>query len=114
MAAELCMLCSTTRRRTRQPGLRRGSQSIRASRFTSHRYPLPGSIQVERFFAEITRKRIPSGTFKSVTELEAAIEGYLLRHNANPKPFVWTKSAKVNEGQPGKSAMELRVSSGVS
>jgi transposase len=48
---------------------------------------------VERFFAEITRKRIRRGVFKSVTELKAAIMQYLARHNAKPKPFIWTKSA---------------------
>ena len=50
---------------------------------------------VERFFAEITQKRIRRGTFASVTELKDAIHDYLERHNANPKPFVWTKSAEV-------------------
>ncbi len=49
---------------------------------------------VERFFAEITRKRIRRGVFTSVAELEDAIHDYLDRHNADPKPFVWTKSAK--------------------
>src|SRR6476620_6509511 len=48
---------------------------------------------VERFFAEITTKRIRRGIFRSVAELEDAIYDYLLRHNANPKPFVWTKAA---------------------
>jgi hypothetical protein len=50
---------------------------------------------VERFFAEITRKRIRRGAFASVAELEAAIQDYLLHHNADPKPFVWTKSAEL-------------------
>jgi transposase len=49
--------------------------------------------QVERFFAAITAERIRRGSFASVEELERAIEGYLRDHNANPKPFVWTKSA---------------------
>jgi transposase len=48
---------------------------------------------VERFFAEITRKRIRRGAFKSVAELKSAIMEYLERHNADPKPFIWTKSA---------------------
>ncbi len=39
---------------------------------------------VERFFAEITRKRIRRGTFKSVAELRAAIMEYLENHNADP------------------------------
>jgi transposase len=50
---------------------------------------------VERFFAEITRKRIRRGTFTSVAALQAAILDYLSAHNANPKPFVWTKTADV-------------------
>jgi transposase len=48
---------------------------------------------VERFFAEITRNRIRRGAFKSVAELKSAIMDYLEHHNANPKPFIWTKSA---------------------
>jgi transposase len=49
--------------------------------------------QVERFFAQITERRIRRGAFKSVEELEKAIEDYLAAHNTNPKPFVWTKDA---------------------
>ena len=45
---------------------------------------------VERFFAEITAKRIRRGTFRSVPELEKAIRSYLHEHNNNPVPFVWT------------------------
>jgi transposase len=48
---------------------------------------------VERFFAEITTKRIRRSTFGSVAELEAAIHDYLDRHNADPKPFICTKAA---------------------
>jgi transposase len=51
--------------------------------------------QVERFFAEITEKRIRRGAFRSVKELERAIEEYLEKHNANAKPFVWTASANL-------------------
>ena len=66
-------------------------------RFKLHFTPTSASWMnlVERFFAEITRKRIRRGAFASVAELEAAIEDYLLHHNADPKPFVWTKSAEV-------------------
>ena len=48
---------------------------------------------VERFFAEITRKRIRRGVFHSVVDLQRAINDYLEHHNADPKPFVWTASA---------------------
>jgi transposase len=47
----------------------------------------------ERFFAEITGKRIRRGAFASVAELEEAIDDYLLRHNASAKPYRWTKPA---------------------
>ena len=49
--------------------------------------------QVERFFAEITRRRIRRGSFNHVRELEEAIHHYLEHHNRNPKPFVWTATA---------------------
>lgn len=64
-------------------------------RFSLHFTPTSASWLnlVERFFAEITTKRIRRGTFTSVANLEAAIEDYLDQHNANPKPFVWTKTA---------------------
>jgi transposase len=48
---------------------------------------------VERFFGEITEKRIRRGAFRSVQALEAAIREYLEHHNAAPKPFVWTATA---------------------
>ena len=48
---------------------------------------------MERFFAEITEKRIRRGVFRSVAALERAIREYLAEHNANPKPFVWTADA---------------------
>lgn len=49
--------------------------------------------QVERFFGEITDKRIRRSAFKSVASLEKAIMDYLDNHNKNPKPFVWTATA---------------------
>ncbi len=64
-------------------------------RFHLHFIPTSASWlnMVERFFAEITRKRIRRGAFTSVADLEAAIMLYLDNHNADPKPFIWTKSA---------------------
>ena len=66
-------------------------------RFKLHFIPTSSSWLnlVERFFAEITGKRIRRGVFKSVAELEAAIQDYLDKHNADPKPFVWTKTSEV-------------------
>ena len=64
-------------------------------RFHMHFTPTSGSWinQVERFFGQITQNRIRRGVFKSVGQLEAAIQDYLQHHNENPKPFTWTKSA---------------------
>jgi len=50
---------------------------------------------VERWFGEITRKRIRRGVFSSVSELVAAIEEFILINNENPKPFVWTRKVGV-------------------
>jgi len=48
---------------------------------------------VERFFGLITEKQIRRGVFSSVAALEEAIHEFIEQHNANKKPFVWTKSA---------------------
>ena len=64
-------------------------------RFHAHFTPTYGSWinLVERWFAEITNKRIRRGIFRSVKELETAIREYIDVHNEDPKPFVWTKTA---------------------
>jgi hypothetical protein len=49
---------------------------------------------VEAFFSKMTRQRIRRGVFRSIADLQAAINAYLGEHNASPKPFVWTKSAE--------------------
>ena len=63
--------------------------------FHLHFTPTYGSWMnlVERWFAEITNKRIRRGIFRSVKELETAIRNYLEVHNEAPKPFIWTKTA---------------------
>ena len=45
---------------------------------------------IERWFAELTNKRIRRDSFLSVADLTAAIEDFLAAWNASPKPFVWT------------------------
>jgi len=42
----------------------------------------------------ITTERLRRGVFTSVPELVAAIEAYVAHHNIQPKPFIWTKSAR--------------------
>ena len=65
-------------------------------RFHLHFTPTASSWlnMVERFFAEITRKRIRRGVFKSLTDLEIAIYKYLAEHNEHPKHFVWTATTR--------------------
>jgi transposase len=64
-------------------------------RFHIHFTPTSSSWlnMVERFFRDITDKRIRRGIFTSVPELETAINEYIALHNANPKPFIWTAKA---------------------
>lgn len=68
---------------------------IKHPRFHLHFIPTSSSWLnlVERWFREITTKRIRRGTFHSVPELITAIEEYIKHNNANPKPFMWTKTA---------------------
>jgi hypothetical protein len=49
--------------------------------------------QVERFFAEITTRRIRRGVFKSLPSLEKAINDYLEQYNENARPFNWYADA---------------------
>ena len=67
------------------------------SRFHLHFTPTSSSWLnlIERWFGELTRKRIRRGTFGSVPDLISAIEEYIRVNNRQPKPFVWHK--KVNQ-----------------
>jgi transposase len=67
----------------------------RHPRFHVHFTPTSASWlnQVERWFATLTDKYIRRATHRSTRQLEQAIRQYLDIHNANPKPFVWAKSA---------------------
>lgn len=64
-------------------------------RFHFHFIPTSSSWLnlVERWFGEITRKRIRRGIFKNVEELKNVIYDYIQYNNKNPKPFIWTKKA---------------------
>ena len=73
----------------------------RHPRYHLHFTPTSGSWvnQAERWFGEITEKRIRRGSFKSVPSLEKAIQEYLAYNNENPKPFVWTADADLILGK---------------
>jgi hypothetical protein len=58
----------------------------RHPRWTFHFTPTSGS------FSTLTRRRLKRGVFRSIVELQAAINRYLAEHNADPKPFIWTKT----------------------
>ena len=64
-------------------------------RFKMHYTPTSSSWLnlVERLFAEITRQQIRRGAFKSVADLEAAIDARIAGWNAKPKPFKWSAKA---------------------
>jgi transposase len=68
---------------------------VKRPRYHLHFTPTASSWlnQVERFFALLTARRLQRGVHRSVEELEAAVLAYVERHNAEPKPFRWTKSA---------------------
>jgi transposase len=68
----------------------------RHPRFHVHFTPTASSWLnlVERWFREITDKRIRRGVFQSVKQLVAAIDVYIEEHNENPRSFVWTAKAE--------------------
>jgi len=48
---------------------------------------------VERWFAELINKQLRRGVHRSVAQCEAPTREFIDAHHANPKPFVWTKTA---------------------
>lgn len=73
-------------------------------RFKMHFTPTSASWlnMVERFFSELTNKRIRRGVFRSVKELEIAVMNFVNKHNDNPKIFTWTKDANTILSKVGK------------
>ena len=78
----------------------------RVRRFVFHFTPTSCSWlnAVETFFATLTKRRLKRGVFRSVVDLQAAINRYLDEANHNPKPFLWTAHpdkiiAAVNRGR---------------
>jgi len=66
----------------------------RHPRWTFHFTPTSASWlnAVEGLFAILTRRRLKRGVFRSVVDLQAAINRFLVEHNTHPKPFTWTAS----------------------
>jgi len=67
----------------------------RHKRFHIHFTPTSSSWlnMVERFFRDLTDKRIRRGVFRGIDELVSAINAYIAGHNDTPKPYIWTAKA---------------------
>jgi hypothetical protein len=98
----------------RQLGISRPTVQLWRERFLAlrvagleHDAPRPGRIprisaqtssswlnMVERWFRELTDKRIRRGSFRNVRDLIAAIQEYITNHNQNPRVFTWTASVE--------------------
>ena len=65
----------------------------RHPRFTFHFTPTSCSWAnaVEGFFAKLTRRRLKRGVFKSIVDLQTAVNRFITEANTQSKPFVWTK-----------------------
>jgi transposase len=67
----------------------------RHPRYHMHFTPTSASWlnMVERFFRDLTTRRLKRGVFTSVEKLVAAIESYIEQNNQSPRPFIWTAKA---------------------
>lgn len=68
---------------------------LKRPRFHVHFTPTSSSWLnlVERWFAALTDRQLRRNSFRSTVQLEQAIRDFLAVHNAQPKPFIWTKTA---------------------
>ncbi len=83
----------------------------RHPRWTFHFTPTSCSWlnAVEGFFAKLSRRRLKRGVFRSVADLQAAINRFIDETNDNPKPFVWTADPNriIAAVKRGHQALEL-------
>lgn len=84
--------------------------ACRESRWTFHFTPKSASWlnAVEGFFAKLAKRRLKRGVFRSVRDLQDAIDRFVAEHNTNPKPFNWTADPKrvLAAVKRGKQALE--------
>ena len=87
----------------------------RHPRWTFHFTPTSASWlnAVEGFFAKLTRQRLKRGVFRSVIDLQVAINRFVAETNLNPKPFVWTADPKrvIAAVKRGKQTLNQSTSS---
>jgi transposase len=79
----------------------------RHPRFTFHFTPTSCSWlnAVETFFATLTKRRLKRGVFRSVVDLQTAINRYLREANHDPKPFLWTADPDIPSRYSSSSLM---------
>ncbi len=82
----------------------------RRARFHLHFTPTSSSWLnlVERWFRELTDKRLRRGSFRSVRDLQRAIEDWAEQWNTDPKPFIWHKTAAeiIAKVRRGRTALD--------
>jgi transposase len=82
----------------------------RHPRFTFHFTPTSASWlnAVEGFFATLARRRLKRGVFRSIADLQAAINRFVAEANHDPKPFVWTADPQriIDAVARGKETLE--------
>lgn len=81
----------------------------RHPRFHVHFIPTSSSWLniIERFFRDLTEKRLRRGAFRSVRELIDAIMRYIDAHNEEPKPFIWRKTVEQILAKVGRARAAL-------
>ena len=89
LAAVFAVAAGTTAPAAAEPG---ENPCELALSFVCHFVPTSSSWLnlVERWFGELTSKRIRRDSFGSVADLKQAIDEFLLAWNENPRPFLWT------------------------
>jgi transposase len=82
----------------------------RHRRFHVHFIPTSSSWLnvIERFFRDLTDKRLRRGAFRSVPQLIEAIMAYVSGHNDRPKPIVWTKTVEEILAKVGRARAALK------
>jgi hypothetical protein len=82
----------------------------RHPRWTFHFIPTSASWlnAVKGFFAKLTRRRLKRGVFRSLVDLQVAINRFLAETNSTSKPFVWTADPKrVLAGQAREGSVRV-------
>jgi transposase len=95
-AGERASLEALARKRTASQSLAERARIVLAcARFHLHLTPTSSSWLnfVERWFAELTNRKLRRSAHRSVTELEDDIRRSINEWNNNPRPFTWTKPA---------------------